>query len=241
MRVIVCENYDEVSAQAAKIIASQIILKPDCVLGLATGSTPIGTYQKLIEMNKSGYIDFSEITTFNLDEYYPIKQSNDQSYNYFMKENLFNHINIDQNKTFIPNGEAIDAELECEQYEKKIFEHGGVDLQVLGIGQNGHIGFNEPSENLKSKTHITELTEDTIDANARFFTSRDEVPTKALTMGISTILSAKTIIILASGKGKHDVVKELVTEYINTQLPASILKVHSAVVLICDKAAFEGE
>ena len=152
MRVIVCENYEELSNQAAKIVSSQLVVKPNSILGLATGSTPVGLYQNLIEMNKKGEIDFSGVKTFNLDEYYPIKKSNDQSYDYFMKEQLFNHINIDKNNIDIPNGEAEDAKAECERYEKRLDEIGGVDLQILGIGQNGHIAFNEPDENLIAVT-----------------------------------------------------------------------------------------
>ena len=161
MRIIVCENYEEMSKKAAKIVASQLILKPDCTLGLATGSTPVGMYQELARMNKAGEIDFSNVTTFNLDEYYPIKKSNDQSYDYFMKDNLFNHVNIDIKNTNIPNGEADDPEAECKAYDEKIKKNGGIDLQVLGIGQNGHIGFNEPGTSFESETLIVTLKEKT--------------------------------------------------------------------------------
>ena len=240
MRVIVCDTYEELSATGAKLIESQIMLKPDSILGLATGSTPIGLYNKLVELNKSGEVDFSKVITFNLDEYYPIKRSNNQSYHYFMNEHLFNHININKNNTYIPNGETKNPEEECENYEKLIEEAGGIDLQLLGIGQNGHIGFNEPDDNLNTSTHITNLTESTIKANSRFFNNISEVPTKALTMGISTILKSKKIILLASGINKHEVVKELLTEDINTNIPATLLKVHRDVVLICDKEAYNG-
>ena len=179
MRVIVCDNYDEISEKAAKLVASQVILKPDCVLGLATGSTPIGLYNKLIELNKNGEIDFSEVTTFNLDEYYPIKKSNSQSYDYFMKEHLFSKVNIKPENTFIPNGETTDPEAECENYENLIEEKGGIDLQILGIGKNGHIGFNEPDEFLNSKTHVTKLTESTIEANSVFFGKAEDMPREA--------------------------------------------------------------
>ena len=239
MRVIVCENYEELSNQAAKIVSSQLIVKPNSILGLATGSTPIGLYQNLIEMNKNGEIDFSEVKTFNLDEYYPIKKSNDQSYDYFMKEQLFNHINIDKNNIDIPNGEAEDAKAECERYEKKLDEIGGVDLQILGIGQNGHIAFNEPDENLIAVTHLTGLTQNTIEANSRFFASADEVPKQALTMGMGSILKAKKIIILANGANKSAAVKELLDDNIKTSNPATMLKVHPDVTLICDKEAFK--
>ena len=240
MRVIVCENYEEMSVRAARIVAGQIHVKPNCVLGLATGSTPVGMYKKLIEMNKDGEIDFSEVCSFNLDEYYPIKKDNRQSYQYFMNENLFNHINIDRNNTHIPNGEAEDPKAECKMYEKLIKQYGGIDLQILGIGQNGHIGFNEPDACLNSYTHLTDLTESTLEANSRFFNEDEVIPTQALTMGISSILNAKKIILLASGAAKHRVVTELMNDTINTAFPASMLKTHPDVVLICDKDAFSG-
>lgn len=229
------------SKAAAKITASQIILKPDSVLGLATGSTPVGMYRILSEMNSAGEIDFSEVKSFNLDEYYPIKASNEQSYRYFMNENLFSKVNIDMKNTHVPNGTASDPEGECRQYEELIKQSGGIDLQILGIGQNGHIGFNEPSASLNSQTHLTELTPSTINANSRFFASADEVPKKAITMGIGTILRAKKIILLASGANKHRVVSELLNGGINTDIPASMLKLHSDVVLICDKDAYSSE
>lgn len=238
MRVILCDNYDEMSYQASRLIESQLILKPDSVLGLATGSTPIGTYKKLIEKNQKGDIDFSRVTTFNLDEYYPISQSNDQSYRYFMNDQLFSHVNIDINKTHVPNGEAEDPERECLEYESEIDACGGIDLQLLGIGVNGHIGFNEPDTNLNSFTHLTELTESTITANSRFFESEDDVPRKAITMGIASILKSKKIILLASGTSKSRVVSELLNGCINTSIPATLLKVHPDVVLICDKDAY---
>jgi len=240
MRVIVCENYEELSIRAARIVAGQIHVKPNCVLGLATGSTPVGMYKKLIEMNENGEIDFSEVTSFNLDEYYPIKKDNCQSYQYFMNENLFNHINIDKENTHIPNGEAEDPVAECKAYDKTIKQHGGIDLQILGIGQNGHIGFNEPDAYLNSFTHLTDLTESTLEANSRFFGEDEVMPTQALTMGISSILNAKKIILLASGAAKHRVVTELMNDTINTSFPASMLKTHPDVVLICDKEAFSG-
>lgn len=238
MRVIVCENYEELSEQAAKIVSSQLIVKPNSILGLATGSTPIGLYRNLIEMNKNGEIDFSKVKTFNLDEYYPIKKSNDQSYDYFMNEQLFSQINIDKKNVNIPNGEASDAAAECERYENLLDEIGGVDLQILGIGQNGHIAFNEPDESLIAVTHLTELTQNTIEANARFFASEDEVPRKALTMGMGSILKAKKIVILANGANKSKAVAELMDDKISTSNPATMLKVHADVTLICDKEAF---
>lgn len=238
MKVIVCENYEELSNQAAKIVSSQLIVKPNSILGLATGSTPIGLYQNLIDMNKKGEIDFSEVKTYNLDEYYPIKKSNDQSYDYFMNEQLFSHINIDKNNTHLPNGEAEDPVKECERYEKLLDAIGGVDLQILGIGQNGHIAFNEPDENLIAVTHLTGLTQSTIEANSRFFASADEVPKQALTMGMGSILKAKKIVILANGANKSKAVAELLNDNITTSNPATMLKVHPDVTLICDKEAF---
>lgn len=240
MRVILCENYDEMSAKAAGMIAAQLTLKPESVLGLATGSTPVGMYKRLAEMNNAGTIDFESVTTFNLDEYYPISRDNSQSYFTFMNENLFSHINIDLQKTHIPNGETKDPIKECEHYEKMIHRCGGIDLQILGIGQNGHIGFNEPDASLNSFTHLTKLTDNTIKANARFFDSLDEVPKQALTMGIATIMSAKKIILLASGASKSRVVAELLNDGINTSVPATLLKTHPDVVLICDKDAYLG-
>lgn len=238
LKIIVCENYEEMSRQAAKIVSSQLVVKPDSILGLATGSTPIGLYQNLIEMNQKGEIDFSQVKTFNLDEYYPIKKSNDQSYDYFMNEQLFSKVNIDKNNVNIPNGEADDPVLECERYENELSKIGGVDLQVLGIGQNGHIAFNEPDENLIAVTHLTDLTQNTIEANSRFFESEQDVPKQALTMGMGSILKAKKIIILANGKNKAEAVSELLNDNINTSNPATMLKVHKDVTLICDKEAF---
>lgn len=240
MRIIKCSNYEEVSKEAAKIISGQVFVKPDSVLGLATGSTPVGMYQNLIKMYKAGEIDFSEVKTFNLDEYYPITPDNDQSYYYFMQQNLFKDINVKKENIHIPNGNVSDYQAECDNYEEMIENAGGIDLQVLGIGQNGHIGFNEPDENLISKTHLTGLTESTIKANSRFFDKIEDVPTKALTMGMATILKSKKILLLASGKSKHEVVKALLNDNITTSNPATLLKVHKDVVLICDEDAYNG-
>lgn len=241
MRTIICKNYDDMSIQGAKLVYSQLIMKPDCVLGLATGSTPVGMYERLVEMYNEGELDFSQVTTFNLDEYYPISPDNDQSYRYFMNEHLFNHVNIDMDKTHVPNGMSDDVVADCAEYDRNIEEHGGIDLQVLGIGQNGHIGFNEPDVNLNTGTHLTALTQSTIDANARFFKSKDDVPKHAITMGIASILKSRKIILLASGVNKHNAITELLTDSINTESPATMLKVHPDVVLICDKAAYYGE
>ena len=238
MRIILCENYDEISKAAAKIVAGQVAVKPDSVLGLATGSTPVGTYRILVDMNKRGEVDFKEVKSFNLDEYYPIAPDNNQSYRYFMNENLFNHIDIEIKNTHVLNGLAENPEEECAAYEKMIEEAGGIDLQILGIGENGHIGFNEPDRELVAKTHLTKLTESTINANSRFFSSIDEVPTQSLTMGMASILSAKKIILLASGANKRNAVKGLVDGGITTSNPASLLNIHPDVVLICDREAY---
>jgi len=240
MRVIVCENYEEVSKEAAKIIAAQVHLKPNCVLGLATGSTPVGAYNELVDMYKKGEIDFKDVKTFNLDEYYPIKRSNDQSYYYFMHDNLFNYINIPEESIHVLNGEVSDPEKECKDYEKCIEAHGGIDLQLLGIGRNGHIAFNEPDENLVADTHVTALTDDTIDANSRFFADIKDVPTKSLTMGMSSIMKARKILILINGAGKAQALKKLLSGEISTMCPATMLNMHSDVVVICDKEAYNG-
>ena len=240
MRIIICENYEELSKRGAEFFVSQVMLKPDSILGLATGSTPVGLYQNLIKWNKAGRIDFSEVTSFNLDEYYPIAPDNNQSYRYFMNENLFDHINIDKSRTYVPNGLAADPDSECEKYEELIDEKGGIDLELLGIGRNGHIGFNEPDGELNAKTHITELTESTIEANSRFFDDISKVPKKALTMGMGTILKSKKILMLISGKEKHEVLSQLLSDDVTTSNPATLLKVHPDVVVICDKAAYNG-
>ena len=240
MKLIVCKNYEEMSVAAAQIVADVMKADPACVLGLATGSTPVGMYKKLIEMNKAGEIDFSKITTVNLDEYYPISPENDQSYRYFMNENLFNHVNIDKTRTFVPNGMAADPAAACEDYEATVASVGAAAIQVLGIGQNGHIGFNEPDSALEVRTHVTDLTESTIKANARFFASEADVPTKALTMGIGTILGARKIIILANGAAKHEAVAKMLEGKLDTSCPASMLNLHADVVVVCDQAAYNG-
>ncbi len=240
MRFIVCSDYAEMCAECTKQISAQIILKPNSVLGLATGSTPIGVYENLVQLYQNNELDFSGVTTFNLDEYYPISADNTQSYHFFMQSHLFSKINIKPQNIHILDGMPADIEKECRDYEKAIVRSGGIDLQLLGIGKNGHIGFNEPGKNLNATTHLTDLTETTIESNARFFKNVNEVPRKALTMGISTILRSKKIILLASGFEKHMAVQSLLTDNINTQTPATMLKVHPDVLLICDKEAYEG-
>lgn len=240
MKLIVCKNYEEMSAAAARIVADVMKQKPDCVLGLATGSTPVGMYRDLVDMNQNGEIDFSAVTTVNLDEYYPISPENDQSYRYFMNENLFDHVNIDKTRTYVPDGQAADPDAACEAYEEIISRVGAADVQVLGIGQNGHIGFNEPDDTLELKTHVTGLTESTIKANARFFASEADVPTKAMTMGIGTILNAKKIIILANGAAKHEAVAKMLEGKLTTACPATMLNLHKDVTVICDEMAYHG-
>ena len=237
MKITVCKNYDEMSAVAAKAIAELIKNKPDCVLGLATGSTPEGMYAKLVDMCKAGDLSFSKVTSVNLDEYYPLEPENEQSYRYFMNKNLFDHVDIDKAKTFVPNGLAKDPEKEGKDYDAMIEKLGGVDLQILGIGRNGHIGFNEPDTYLIPGTHVTDLTPSTIEANARFFASENDVPKQALTMGIGTILSAKKILLLVSGKDKAAAVARLLEGKITTECPASFLALHSDVTLIVTEDA----
>ena len=210
------------------------------MLGLATGSTPVGMYKELIAKNTAGEISFKDVTTYNLDEYYPIEPTHEQSYRYFMNVNLFDHIDIDKAKTFVPNGLTENPEEEGAAYDAAIEAAGGVDLQVLGIGQNGHIAFNEPDDALIAGTHITSLTDDTIEANSRFFASKADVPTRAFTMGIGSIMKAKKIILLANGANKHAAIAQMLDDKITTQCPATILKAHPDVYLFCDKAAYEG-
>ena len=237
MKVIVCETYEEMSRRAADEIAAVMQARPDCVLGLATGSTPVGTYDELVRRCDAGELDFSPVRTVNLDEYYPISPDNTQSYRYFMNEKLFDRVNIDKANTAVPNGAAADPEAECMAYEQKIAALGQVDIQVLGIGQNGHIGFNEPDEALHPLTHLTGLTESTLKANARFFSEGEVMPTAALTMGMGTILRAKKILILANGASKADAVATLLSGMLTTTCPASFLNLHDDVTLICDGAA----
>lgn len=237
MRIIVCENYELLSKKAAQIVGSQMILEPNSVLGLATGSTPVGMYKNLIKMFEEGLIDFSKIKTFNLDEYYKLPIDNDQSYHYFMDENLFNHININRDNIHIPNGMADDIEGECVSYDKMIDDNGGIDIQVLGIGNNAHIGFNEPTINFNKGTHIVTLDESTREANARFFNSLEEVPTNAITMGTGSIFKSKKILLLASGKGKAEAIYNTVHGKVTPEVPSSILQFHKDVILVLDKDA----
>ena len=237
MRIIVCENYEEVSKKAAQMILSQVTLKPNSVLGLATGSTPIGMYENLVKFNKKGDIDFSEVRTFNLDEYYNLPKNNDQSYHYFMHKNLFDHININPANVHIPNGMTDDVNAECKRYDELIKEADGVDIQVLGIGNNAHIGFNEPTINFEKGTHLVELEESTIEANSRFFDNIGDVPKKAITMGVGSIFKSRKIMLIATGENKAEAIYNTVYGKVAPEVPASILQFHSDIVLILDKEA----
>jgi len=237
MKIIVCKNYDEMSQKGAEIVASQIKNNPYTVLGLATGSTPEGMYAKLAKKYEAGELSFENVKTANLDEYYPIVPENDQSYRYFMNKHLFDKINIDKKNTNVPDGTAADPDAEGRRYDALIESLGGIDLQVLGIGRNGHIGFNEPDSKLIPGTHVTELTPNTIEANSRFFASEDEVPKRALTMGIGTILKSRKIIIMANGVEKRDAVRRMLENVVDTACPATLLNLHADVTLICTEDA----
>jgi glucosamine-6-phosphate deaminase len=238
MKLIIEKDYEDMSKRAAEIIAKELREKPNMVLGLATGSTPIGTYKELIRMHREDGLDFSEASSFNLDEYYRIAPSNSQSYHYFMEENLFKNINLPKERIHIPDSMAEDISAFCKEYDNEIMEYGGIDLQILGIGENGHIAFNEPSDELFLGTHLTDLTSSTIQVNSRFFSSIEEVPTKAVTMGIGSIMKAKKILLLANGKKKSKIIKDmLLNDTITTQMPASMLLLHPNVTIILDSEA----
>ena len=237
MKVIKVKNYEELSRTAATIIAGVILSKPDCILGLATGSSPVGTYDQLAAMYEEGILDFSHVKSVNLDEYVGLDGSNDQSYRYFMNTNLFDHVNIDKTRTFVPNGLEPDSQKACNDYNQIIQEEGPIDLQLLGLGHNGHIGFNEPGEAFEKETHCVDLTESTIEANKRFFESEDDVPRQAYTMGIKNIMQAKKILVVVSGADKADILKEVLYGPITPEVPASILQLHNDVTIVADEAA----
>ena len=237
MRIYKAKDYEEMSRKAAGIVSAQIIMKPDCVLGLATGSTPVGLYKQLIEWYRNGDLDFSGVRTVNLDEYKGISRENDQSYYYFMHQNLFDHVNIPAGNTHLPDGMEPDSEKECRRYEELIQSMGSVDLQLLGIGHNGHIGFNEPADAFDKLVHCVNLTQSTIEANKRFFASAKEVPRQAYTMGIQTIIRSKNILIIANGEGKADIVRDAFFGPITPMVPASVLQLHNDVTLVADEAA----
>ncbi len=237
MRIYKGKDYADMSRKAANIISAQVIMKPDCVLGLATGSTPIGLYQQLVAWYEKGDLDFSEVRTVNLDEYKGLSRENDQSYYYFMHHNLFDHVNLPAENSHLPNGMEPDSDRECRRYSELIRSMGGVDLQLLGIGHNGHIGFNEPGDAFDNDVHCVNLTQSTIEANKRFFASADDVPKQAYTMGIKTIMQAKKILIVASGEDKADIVRDAFFGPITPKVPASVLQLHNDVTLVADEAA----
>lgn len=237
MQIIKVKDYKELSRKAAGILASQLILKPKSIIGLATGSTPIGAYEELIRLYNEGVISFSDVITFNLDEYCGLESNDINSYYNFMNTNLFNHIDIKKENINIPDGLAEDIKSECECYEKKIEKSGGIDVQLLGIGRNGHIGFNEPSSKFESKTFLVNLDEDTIEANSRFFDSVEDVPRQAVSMGIKTIMSSKKILLLANGEEKAEILYKAIYGDIIPEVPASILQLHPDVTIIVDEKA----
>ena len=237
MKIYEAADYEEMSRKAANILSAQMLMKGNCVLGLATGSTPIGIYQKLVERYQKGDLDFSEVTTVNLDEYRGLERSNDQSYYYFMQQHLFRHVNIPPANTHLPDGTESDSEKECKRYEELIRSLGGVDLQLLGIGHNGHIGFNEPGDVFERETHCVNLEERTIEANKRFFSSSDEVPRQAYTMGIGTIMQARKILLVVNGEDKADIVAKAFFGPVTPSVPASVLQIHIDVTIVGDKKA----
>lgn len=237
MRIYQAADYQSMSRRTANIISAHVILKPNCVLGLATGSTPIGAYRQLIEWYKKGDLSFAETHTVNLDEYCGLSPHHEQSYRYFMQTNLFDHIDIKPENTNVPNGLAFDAEAECARYNQVIRDLGGVDLQLLGLGHNGHIGFNEPTPAFELETHVVNLSESTIQANKRFFASEAEVPRQALTMGTKNIMQARKILVAVSGEDKADIVLRAFTGPVTPEVPASILQMHPDVTLVGDRAA----
>ena len=233
MKIIRTKSYEVMSRRAANLISAQIILKPDTVLGLATGSTPIGIYKQLIEWYKKGDLDFSQVTTVNLDEYCGLPPAHEQSYRAFMNRNFFDGVGIDPGRTYVPDGMAPDPAAECARYDKLIAALGGIDLQLLGIGHNGHIGFNEPDEVFEKGTHVVDLKPSTVEANARFFASEDEVPRRAITMGIQAIMAAKRIVLVASGADKRDILEQALHGPVKPHVPASLLQLHTDLTVVC--------
>lgn len=232
MRFVTVDSYEKLSRDAANIISAQVIMKPNSVLGLATGSSPIGTYRQLIKWHNKGDVDFSETISVNLDEYVGLDGNSDQSYRYFMNHNFFDHININKENTFVPNGRAGDLEQECAAYDARIKRFGGIDLQLLGIGLDGHIGFNEPDDFFIKNTHVVDLHESTIKANARFFETEADVPRQAVTMGLGTIMQAKKILLIANGTNKEEILKQAFYGPITPRIPASILQLHPDITVI---------
>ncbi len=237
MVIYKAKNYKELSRKAANIICAQVILKPNCVLGLATGSSPVGIYKQLVDWYKKGDLDFSRVSSINLDEYRGLGPDNEQSYRYFMNTNLFNHVNIDKARTYVPNGLEPDPEKACLDYDRIIEKSGGIDLQLLGLGHNGHIGFNEPSHVFPRGTHCVDLAPSTIEANKRFFSSEADVPRQAYTMGIRSIMQAKKIVVVVSGEDKAEILRQVIRGPITPDVPASVLQLHTDVVIVADEAA----
>lgn len=237
MRMIKAKNYDDMSRKVANILSAHVILKPNSVLGLATGSTVIGTYKQLIDWYRKDDLDFDMVSAVNLDEYVGLDSTHEQSYRYYMNHNFFNHINIRMSQTYLPDGKAKDIVSECQSYEYKIKSLGGVDVQLLGLGHNGHIGFNEPDKAFEQTTHCVTLEENTRTANARFFSNIDEVPTHAITMGIKTIMQAKQIVLAVSGADKAEILKKVLTGPVTPGIPGSILQMHPDVIVVADEAA----
>lgn len=237
MRIYCAKDYYHASRVAANIISAQVIMKPDCVLGLATGATPIGTYEQLVRWYEKGDLDFAAVHSVNLDEYRGLSAQDEQSYRYFMNSHLFDHINIDKKNTYVPDGTEEDADKACSDYEAIIRSLGGIDLQLLGLGHNGHIGFNEPGGAFEKETHCVKLSQSTIEANARFFHSEDQVPKEAYTMGIKSIMQAKKIVVIVCGESKREIVKKAFFGAITPEVPASVLQLHNDVILVGDEAA----
>lgn len=237
MKVIRCKDYDDMSRKLANIVSAQVILKPTAKLGLATGSTPIGAYRQLIDWYKKGDVDFSEVSTYNLDEYRGLKHEDPQSYHHFMRENFFDHININLKNTHIPDGANPDSAQACAAYDALVKAADYVDLQLLGIGNNGHIGFNEPDDAFSKGTHCVDLTESTIQANSRLFDRIEDVPKQAYTMGVQTIMRARMIVVAASGEAKQQAVHSMIFGPVTPQTPASILQLHTNCVVVADEAA----
>jgi len=237
VRVVIERDAESVSRKAARLIADQVRRKPDCVLGLATGSTPLGTYRELIRLHREEALDFSHATTFNLDEYVGLGPTHPQSYRYFMQSNLFDHINVDASRTYVPDGRALDFEAACRLYEQRIKDAGGIDLQFLGIGADGHIAFNEPGSSLGSRTRLKTLTQETIRDNARFFGGEELVPRLAVTVGVGTILDARRCLLLAVGVGKAAAIRETIEGPVTAQITASALQLHREVIVVVDELA----
>lgn len=237
VKVFLCEDYDSMSRKAGELVGAVLAENPQAVMGLATGSSPVGLYQELIRMNQEGLLDFSQIRSYNLDEYYPIQPDHNQSYHYFMAKNLFDHINIAKENVHVPDGRSGDVQEACRQYEAALDALGGVDVQVLGIGNNGHIGFNEPSDIFPGVTHVVDLQESTIRANSRFFEKEEDVPRQAVSMGIGSIMKAKKIVLVANGAGKAEIVMKALKGPVTPQVPASILQFHPDVTFVLEKEA----